>query len=280
MADAAGRWQADFPSRGAGGPSADRQCATAARAERHCVRRRLALLGPVEHGISASPRAQRRRRGAKRRRSGSAPDEGRRSSSRNRRSRTSRKPRHGSRPRPTASRDFSAACYFLARDLRKTEKVPIGAIDDTWGGTPIRAWMDEDGGALERRRRRRRCRRPLSSRTRAQRVRQFGEEWGAWWRKQTGDKPGQEPWNASDRLTGSPSRRSAYWDELGPRLESVDRRGLAARRVTLTAAEAAQPATLSLSAIDDMDQTFVNGVAVGGRTIRRTRAATRCRRAC
>jgi sialate O-acetylesterase len=35
--------------------------------------------------------------------------------------------------------------------------------------------------------------------------------------------------------------------------------------VTLTPAEAAQPATLSLSAVDDLDQTFVNGIAVGGR---------------
>jgi sialate O-acetylesterase len=36
-------------------------------------------------------------------------------------------------------------------------------------------------------------------------------------------------------------------------------------RVTLTPGEAAQGATLSLSAVDDMDQTFVNGIAVGGK---------------
>jgi sialate O-acetylesterase len=35
--------------------------------------------------------------------------------------------------------------------------------------------------------------------------------------------------------------------------------------VTLTPGEAAEPATLSLSAVDDMDQTFVNGIPVGGR---------------
>jgi sialate O-acetylesterase len=44
---------------------------------------------------------------------------------------------------PDSAKDFSAACYFMARDLRATQKVPIGAIDSTWGGTPIRAWMDE-----------------------------------------------------------------------------------------------------------------------------------------
>ena len=31
-----------------------------------------------------------------------------------------------------------------ARELRASQKVPIGAVDDTWGGTPIRAWMNEE----------------------------------------------------------------------------------------------------------------------------------------
>jgi sialate O-acetylesterase len=44
---------------------------------------------------------------------------------------------------PDSAKDFSAACYFMVRDLRATQKVPIGAIDATWGGTPIRAWMGE-----------------------------------------------------------------------------------------------------------------------------------------
>jgi len=47
------------------------------------------------------------------------------------------------RASPDSARSFSAACYFLTRDLRRTEKVPVGAIDASWGGTPIRAWMDE-----------------------------------------------------------------------------------------------------------------------------------------
>jgi sialate O-acetylesterase len=164
---------------------------------------------------------------------------------------------------PDSAKDFSAACYFLARDLRSTEKVPVGAIDDTWGGTPIRAWMDEDavrssGGAnaaavvnLYR-----------SNPTAA--VRRFGEEWGAWWRKQTGDKAGEEPWNASARLTWKAVPSLGYWDSWGPEWKAWLGSAWLREQVTLTAAEAAQAATLSLSAIDDTDQTFVNGVAVGG----------------
>jgi sialate O-acetylesterase len=164
---------------------------------------------------------------------------------------------------PDSARDFSAACYFMVRELRASEKVPIGAIDDTWGGTPIRAWMDEEavrssGGADVARIV------DLFRSDPAAAVRQFGGEWGEWWRKQTGDKPRQEPWNASDRLTWKPVPSLAYWDSWGPQWKAWIGSMWARERVTLTAAEATQPATLSLSAVDDLDQTFVNGVPVGG----------------
>ena len=164
---------------------------------------------------------------------------------------------------PDSAKDFSAACYFMARDLRATEKVPIGAIDDTWGGTPIRAWMDEasvasSGGAdvakmvaLYR-----------TDPTAA--VRQFGSQWGEWWRKRTGDKPGEEPWNVSSRVTWKHMPSLAYWDTWGPQWKAWIGSIWARDRVTLTVGEAAQSATLSLSPVDDLDQTFVNGVAVGG----------------
>ena len=165
---------------------------------------------------------------------------------------------------PDSAKDFSAACYFLARELRASEKVPIGAIDDSWGGTPIRAWMDEEAvrssggaeaaGVVD-----------LYRSNPAAAVRQFGTEWGAWWRKQTGDKAGLEPWNATDRLTWKPIPSLDYWDSWGPEWKAWIGSAWLRERVTLTAAEAAQPATLNLSAVDDMDQTFVNGVAVGGK---------------
>jgi len=165
---------------------------------------------------------------------------------------------------PDIAKDFSAACYFLTRDLRKTEKVPIGAIDDSWGGTPIRAWMNEasvrasGGGAaanvvdLYRKN-------PTAA------VRQFGGEWGAWWRSKTGDTAGQEPWNASDRLLWKTVPSLGYWDDWSPEWKSWIGSAWIRDRVTLTTAEAAQDATLELSAVDDMDQTFVNGVSVGGK---------------
>ena len=43
---------------------------------------------------------------------------------------------------PDTVADFSAVCYYMARALRARGKVPIGAIVASWGGTPIRAWLD------------------------------------------------------------------------------------------------------------------------------------------
>ncbi|MES2120757.1 MAG: sialate O-acetylesterase [Pseudomonadota bacterium] len=164
---------------------------------------------------------------------------------------------------PDSAKDFSAACYFMARDLRASQKVPIGAIDDSWGGTPIRAWMNEaavrDSGGGEAAAIVEQYRTDPTTA-----IRTFGAQWGDWWRSQTGDKPGREPWNASNALSWKPLPSLTYWDSWSPQWKAWVGSIWARQRVTLTAAEAAQPATLSMSAIDDMDQAFVNGIPVGG----------------
>jgi len=39
---------------------------------------------------------------------------------------------------------FSAACWFFGRDLYDTLQVPLGLINDNWGGTPVQAWSSPD----------------------------------------------------------------------------------------------------------------------------------------
>ena len=167
------------------------------------------------------------------------------------------------RSTPETAAEFSAACTFMVRDLRKTQKVPIGAIDDSWGGTPIRAWMDEaaargsgsEGPASQL---------ELYRRDPSAALAKFGDQWKDWWRSRTGDAAGQEPWNASGRVAWKAMPPIENWNNWGGDWPSFDGAIWARRKVTLTAAEAAQPATLSLGVIDDIDQTFVNGVVVGG----------------
>jgi sialate O-acetylesterase len=45
---------------------------------------------------------------------------------------------------PETAADFSAVAYFFGREIQQREKVPIGLIDDTWGGTPAEAWVSLD----------------------------------------------------------------------------------------------------------------------------------------
>lgn len=42
---------------------------------------------------------------------------------------------------PQTVGDFSSICYFYGRRLHQTLGVPIGLIKNSWGGTPIEAWI-------------------------------------------------------------------------------------------------------------------------------------------
>ncbi|HUG45320.1 MAG TPA: sialate O-acetylesterase [Sphingomicrobium sp.] len=164
---------------------------------------------------------------------------------------------------PESAAEFSAACYFMARDLRKSVKVPFGLIDASWGGTRIRPWMDEaaarasgsgrDVGLLA-----------LYRSDPSAAARNFAEHWGEWWRGRTGQTAGTEPWNASSRLDWKPFPQIGPWEQWGI-AELAEFNGLvwARRRFTLTPEQASQPATLMLGVVDDLDQTWVNGIGVG-----------------
>ena len=45
---------------------------------------------------------------------------------------------------PQTAAEFSAVAYFFGRAINHQERVPIGLIDSTWGGTPIESWMSLD----------------------------------------------------------------------------------------------------------------------------------------
>jgi sialate O-acetylesterase len=46
---------------------------------------------------------------------------------------------------PATAANFSAVAYFFGREIQQQEKVPVGLIDSTWGGTPAEAWISLDG---------------------------------------------------------------------------------------------------------------------------------------
>jgi sialate O-acetylesterase len=164
---------------------------------------------------------------------------------------------------PQSAGDFSAACYFMARSLRQSHGVAIGAIDSTWGGTAIHSWMDDvgvraTGGAVDVDLLREFRSNPKTT------VAKFGDRWSSWWREHSSDRAGQEPWHLSDRLSWTATPKIGLWETWGvPALADYNGAMWARVRFTLTPEQAAQAATLSLGEIDDFDRSFVNGEAVG-----------------
>jgi sialate O-acetylesterase len=43
---------------------------------------------------------------------------------------------------PASKKQFSAVGYFFGKQLAETLKVPVGLIDDSWGGSACEAWVD------------------------------------------------------------------------------------------------------------------------------------------
>lgn len=42
---------------------------------------------------------------------------------------------------PETAKNFSAVAYFYAREIRRTQNVPVAVFNAAWGGTPIQTWM-------------------------------------------------------------------------------------------------------------------------------------------
>ena len=164
---------------------------------------------------------------------------------------------------PASVADFSAACYLMVKDLAAKANVPMGAIDSSWGGTKILPWiaatdarklpgLSADADLLA-----------LYARDHAAGLRAFGDRWGDWWRKASGTKRGQEPWNAPDRLNWTPVPKFGPWEEWGVP-ELADYNGLVWFRQGFDLAQAPTgDGVIELAGIDELDTVWVNGVVVG-----------------
>jgi sialate O-acetylesterase len=164
---------------------------------------------------------------------------------------------------PESVADFSAACFYMARELRKVAKVPIGAIASSWGGSRISPWMGpkalaEVGQSAQSALVSLHGRDPFAA------ERQASGEWEAWWRKETGDGPGSEPWQPSARIAWTPVPRIGAWEDWGaPPMAAYNGMGWFRREIDLTAQQAKAAATLSLGLLDDVGRVWINGKPVG-----------------
>lgn len=163
---------------------------------------------------------------------------------------------------PATVEPFSAACYFMAKQLRADRKgVPLGLIHSNWGGSAARAWLDPASvrtlhgqAAL--------AQLQLYQRDPMAAARAFVPQWYEWWRA---NDQGREPWKNPDMLAWKPVPQISFWNAWkGSGLDADPTANVWLRQdFELTAEQAKAGGTLSIGAIDDLDLTWVNGQPVG-----------------
>ncbi|MBU0556392.1 MAG: sialate O-acetylesterase [Alphaproteobacteria bacterium] len=162
---------------------------------------------------------------------------------------------------PASVPGFSAACYFMGAALRAAQRVPIGLIHASWGGSRLRPWLTPDAavaleGADDLAMLRQHDSDPLGA------VTAFAPQWERWYREEA---DGSEPWLRPDSIAWSDVPHIGVWNDWAGTPLARDTNGTVwlRRTVRLTSAQAQAGATLELGIMDDMDMTFVNGRAVG-----------------
>jgi sialate O-acetylesterase len=190
---------------------------------------------------------------------------------------------------PDTVADWSAVCLFFARELQPTINVPIGLIQSTWSGSNIRPWLSAQTlHALGR------YEPGLSAlatyaKDPAAGQRQLAGQWEQWWRTASGDKAGGEPWavkTAGEWRTAPPALGDwRTWGDpelttftgmvwfrtefsLTPAQVKSLQTARGGKKPATSAPAAAQVAetsgaTLTLGKINQVDETWVNGRALG-----------------
>jgi len=155
---------------------------------------------------------------------------------------------------PQSAADFSAACFLMGRELQDHQKITVGLIASSWGGSPIEAWISkeayatigQDGAANE-----------LLDLYEVDPVKArmlWGQQVVGWL-----GKAAKAPLNAAWRAVPG----QLPWEKWGdPELEFFDGVGYFRAHVTLTPRQAGK-ATLSVGKVDDIDVTSINGKMVG-----------------
>ena len=165
-------------------------------------------------------------------------------------------------------RDFSAACFYFARELQKSVDVPLGLINASWGGSRIQAWIDADALRSDPRYRQSLEVLALYGSSPLSAARRWGGIWGNWWDQRAGTAAGDRPWSVTAQPQGNwrkaPSELGPWERWNVPALAEYNGMVWFRTSVRLSASQARQEAVLELGALDETDLTWVNGQAVGG----------------
>jgi len=168
---------------------------------------------------------------------------------------------------PDSSGDFSAVCFFMAQGLRAERNgVPLGLIDNSWGGSAISAWLKTPAYLATGGDARTASIVSLFGKDVFAANRQWGDIWEKWWAAHEKDSSEATPWAATFKPDASwkPVPALDHWATWHiPALDNFVGLMWYRTTITLTAEQAAKGAALLMGPVDDLDQTWVNGHPVG-----------------
>lgn len=164
---------------------------------------------------------------------------------------------------PSTVGQFSAVCWFFARDMQVRTHVPQGLVNSSWGGSSIEAWTSARIGHVGVKALVASMKTATAAETaKLDRTRQRLARWP----EQHGDvmdAAGKFAWAAAklDESSWANIAVPAYWETVG----YYDMDGIAWYRTQfiLSADEARHGVTLGLGEIDDSDRSYVNGRLIG-----------------
>ncbi len=160
---------------------------------------------------------------------------------------------------------WSATCFYYARELQKTVHVPVGLVHSSWGGTNIRPWISAAGfealGGYDQ------SLRTLALYAKDQPAAQaeFASQWEAWWRSKSHDRTGAEPWNPKSHAGEWQAAPTGLgdWRDWSPELHDFTGSVWYRTHIRLSAAQAKAATRLDLGLINQVDETWINGRALG-----------------
>jgi len=167
---------------------------------------------------------------------------------------------------PEETKNFSASAYFFAKELFKKLQVPIGIINSSWGGTPAESWTSK---------------KTIDTFNEFKSVIQsintsdlFKNElkWFSQF-KAIGIPNTDEQWvnlNLLDNLIVETSYNDSDWEEIqlpgrfDNHINGGEFNGAVWFRKSIVIDNLDSDYILTIGAVDDMDETYVNGHKIGG----------------
>jgi len=165
---------------------------------------------------------------------------------------------------PATIRQFSALAFYFARDLQQHNKVPVGIYNAALGGSPVESWLDEatlrqfpDAYQLAQ---------LYKSDALIHRIEAANQaEYLRWHNRLQKDDIGLH----SDTPWFSPALDDSKWSDFtvpGYRADQFTGVWWLRKKLTLTAAQAADARILRLGSVVDAEEVYINGSPIGQTT--------------